>query len=128
VAILLICFLLGVGLGIAGKSLAALPTWIAPAFLVTVGAASIYYWRTLDETARKAHKFSWYWGSTIGIATVIVLVLLDRSGLNFIQSLADAGTLGENSSEAFINGAYAIFLLQTVTSAGVWGIWWLRMR
>ncbi|MEL6112331.1 MAG: hypothetical protein AAFR20_05955 [Pseudomonadota bacterium] len=127
-AFLIVCFSVGLYFGFVSDRPMLFPSWAAPAFLVFLIVGSVAYWRVLDETAREAHKFSWYWGSSIGVALVIAVWLLDRSGLNFIQSLADAGTLGADPSEAFTNGAYTILILQTVIYAFVWGGWWLRMR
>ncbi|MEL7016871.1 MAG: hypothetical protein AAGK60_12515 [Pseudomonadota bacterium] len=93
-AFLVICFVLSLGLGLASDSLMAFPSWLAPVFLVFLTGGSVFYWRSLDETAREAHKFSWYWGSSIGVGLVIAAWLLDRSGLNFIDAMANAGTLG----------------------------------
>lgn len=71
-----LCTLTVVGAG----TTAAMPFWAqqlgnAPSIGVVVLAAGLavflalhtyYWWRDLDEAAREAHKWAWWWGGNIG--------------------------------------------------------------
>jgi hypothetical protein len=38
-----------------------IPPWMIAVVLVFAVAATIWIWRALDEAAREAHKWAWYW-------------------------------------------------------------------
>jgi len=105
-----------------------LPKWIFIIFVLIVGVASIWYWRHIDETAKEAHKFSWYWGSSFGIALVVVFCVFSLAGLNTIHMFAWVMPDTPTPHDIFFAGIYAAVLAQVLCYGIVWIFWWLRMR
>ena len=81
------------------------------AFFVLAFAATIPWWRRLDDVQKSGHLVSWYWGGQIG--AVIVLMALG------------AGT-GVDSD--YSRGGVAVFLGEGVAFLVAWLIWRYRMR
>ena len=83
-------------------------------------AACVWWWRGIDEAAREAHKWAWWWGSTVGLcfAGVILLTLL-----------YGAGDLGEAPIKSILMLGTAIVTgCQMVGYSVAWAAWWLRRR
>ncbi len=81
------------------------------------------YWKRLDEAAREAHKFAWYWGGSLGLAVSGVLVGVLSGGV-------DASTLlwpgfEADASGYLMTGAIAVVAAQLVGYVLVWAGWWL---
>jgi hypothetical protein len=94
--------------------------WLMLALLVFALVITVLTWRRLDEAAREAHKWSWYWGATVGMTLAVPLFFFGA------QSAAIRGGLGLENS--FVTGALTVLALQ-ITGYGVaWGYWWLRRR
>lgn len=74
-------------------------------------AASIPWWRTMDDMQRHGHMISWYWGGMGG--GVIMLAWLV------------AGTGGDS---AVVKGAMALFVAQLVGFLIFWAVWMWRQR
>ena len=98
-------------------------------FLVVVMAAalalSIWWWRNLDEAAREAHKWAWYWGGSagmmLGLAVVFTLAIRHVDLGGFLS--ADTKPI-----DLVVGGMMSILLFQVVGYALAWGWWWARMR
>ncbi|MFA4937812.1 hypothetical protein [Brevundimonas sp.] len=99
-------------------------------FLVAVMAAtlavSIWWWRRLDEAAREAHKWAWYWGGSagmvVGLAAILTLTTRDVDLARFLP--ADA-----NPGDMIVGGMMSILLFQLGGYTLAWAWWWLaRMR
>ena len=99
-------------------------------FLIAVMAAtlavSIWWWRRLDEAAREAHKWAWYWGGSagmvVGLAAILTLTTRDVDLARFLP--ADA-----NPGDMIVGGMMSILLFQLVGYTLAWAWWWLaRMR
>ena len=99
-------------------------------FLVAVMAATlavtVWWWRRLDEAAREAHKWAWYWGGSagmmLGLALVITLATRDVDLARFLPADASSGDL-------VVGGMLSILLFQLAGYTLAWGWWWLaRMR
>lgn len=99
-------------------------------FLIAVMAAtlavSIWWWRRLDEAAREAHKWAWYWGGSagmvVGLASILTLTTRDVDLARFLP--ADA-----NPGDMIVGGMMSILLFQLAGYTLAWGWWWLaRMR
>lgn len=127
-------FVLGVGAGIGAAFLSDQPgvggLVGSGAFLIAVMAAvlviTMWWWRRLDEAAREAHKWAWYWGGSAGMAVGLALLLtvttrnVDLS--RFVAADASAGDL-------ILGGMMSILLFQLAGYTLAWGWWWLaRMR
>ncbi|MCY1648251.1 hypothetical protein OVA11_14625 [Caulobacter sp. SL161] len=83
---------------------------------------SVIYWRNIDEAAREAHKFAWFWGgSTTMLLGVGVALLIGDDRL-----VAIAGP--HSPSEWFAIGMFSLMAVQLAAYSLVWSIWWLRQR
>lgn len=92
------------------------------AVLAAMFAASVVYWRSIDEAAREAHKFAWFWGGSGGL-----LVMLPISAL--ISSERLTAVMGEHSpGEWVVFGMMSMLAAQIVGYLLVWAAWWLRQR
>lgn len=100
--------------GFLGYALLAL----APVMVV----ASVVYWRNIDEAAREAHKFAWFWGGSGSILVAAPLALL--IGDDRLTALAGQHT----SSEWFAIGVFSLLVFQLTAYVLVWAVWWIRQR
>ncbi|WP_296167836.1 hypothetical protein [uncultured Brevundimonas sp.] len=83
----------------------------------------VWWWRGIDEAAREAHKWAWWWGGTggtfVGVAVITSLQLGDATSANLMDF--SAGDLVAGSM-------LAILLFQLVGYGIAWAAWWLRHR
>jgi hypothetical protein len=94
--------------------------WLVAAILLLSGAATLLIWRRLDEAAREAHKWAWYWGGSAGLVAVLAMLMLgDRA----FDLAADVGL-----TNSFESGITAVLLLQVIGYLIAWAWWWLRRR
>ncbi len=106
------------GIGIAA---AAIVTAVAVALTVWI---CLLWWHGLDEAAREAHKWAWWWGGTAG-------TLLGGLGIIGLSIVGDAdgrlpGGLASLSQVDGIRLAVVTVLLLQVGGYGVaWAVWWL---
>lgn len=114
-----------------GASLALLPTGglgrtlQLVVMLVFVGLllwGTVAYWRALDEAAREAHKFAWYWGGSGGLFFTGVLL----SSLLGNPDLAER-IVGPDmaASDYAVFGITATVGFQVVGYVLTWAGWWL---
>ena len=96
------------------------------AALLFAAVTSVIWWRNIDEAAREAHKWSWYWGGSVGLGGVLVLFLL---------SLMSGGAFGRDWIIANGLGGYELALgmaagvvLPVGGYVAAWGIWWMKHR
>jgi len=96
---------------------------IAAAVALAMAAAlwaCVRWWKGLDEAAQEAHKWAWWWGSTVGLcfAGVILMTLL-----------YGAGDLGEAPIKSILMLGTAIVTgCQMVGYSVAWAAWWFRRR
>lgn len=106
-----------------------LPIWLA---LITPAAALVFggyaiaftlaYWRRLDEAAREAHKWAWYWGGSLGIAPGFFFATFDGA-------IGRAAWFGFNEPRELIEfGTLSIMLSMIACYLVAWGVWWFRKR
>ena len=93
--------------------------------MLVVAASSVLWWNTLDEAAREAHKWAWWWGSTGGLAVggVAVITLVGSAG-----SGAVLAALGPDPVDILLAGGLACALFQIIGYALAWAGWWLARR
>ncbi len=96
------------------------------ATLLVAAAVTFVWWRNIDEAAREAHKWSWYWGGSAGLCGVLVLFLLiNLTGGQFgRKAIAAWGLAGRELELGMAVGA----VLPVAGYALAWGIWWARRR
>lgn len=94
------------------------------ALAVTVPAVwfTLAYWRSLDEAAREAQKWAWFWGGSGGLAVGLLAISF--------QSHVIAGFLPPDPSpeRLMVAGASTVALAQLVAFFLAWAIWWWRRR
>lgn len=89
---------------------------------VAVAWVSMVYWRNLDEAAREAHKFAWWWGGCGGL--LLVLPILSLLPLTALEDL-----FGAHSPHGWVaGGVLGVLLLQTTGYLVAWAGWWLVRR
>lgn len=99
---------------------------VACAGLIALGYLCIYWWSRLDEAAREAHKWAWWWGGTSGTALGgVALIVLERAVLT---GPLQAGRLLGQPLDSMAVGALLLILLQAAGYALAWAAWWLRRR
>lgn len=95
---------------------------LAIAFPATI-AFMLKYWRRLDEAAREAHKWAWFWGGSLGIAPGFLAATWPH------QNMRLAAELGFAQPEELIKfGAHAVLASMMLGYAIAWGVWWFRKR
>jgi len=96
---------------------------IAAAVALSMGVglwASLKWWKGLDEAAQEAHKWAWWWGSTVGLAFAGVILL---------TLLYGAGELGQAPIKSMLMlGAAIVTGCQMVGYGVAWAAWWLKRR
>ena len=99
---------------------------IAGGGVVVLMIGTIVYWTRLDEAAREAHKWAFYWGGSVGIAVAVVALPV----LLALPEGADVPGYAGREDEA---GAAAFGVMGTLgcviagyTAAWLW--WWWRRR
>lgn len=119
--------------GIGGAVFAAsddLGFTVAPAVLasgalvatIVLTVASVIYWRNLDEAAREAHKFAWFWGGSASLAlTLPILPLLNTARLEAMFGPHPPG-------DWVIGGVLGLLGLQVAAYGLAWIGWWLVRR
>lgn len=95
--------------------------------VVMAGALGVaaWWWRRVDEAAKEAHKWAWYWGGSCGmlVGGVGLLTLSIRGG-----DIALPASLGETPAELLALGMMAIMMCQTVGYLIAWAGWWWSRR
>jgi hypothetical protein len=92
---------------------------LCPAIIVL----SIMHWRRLDEAAREAHKWAWYWGGSMGLIPGAAIAL----GEEFSVGLARR--LGFVEPHELLNfGGLAILVCMLIGYLIAWAVWWLWRR
>lgn len=120
----------GVGAGWLSRQ-AGLRGTIATAVLMALvlGAGvgvSALWWRRLDEAAREAHKWAWYWGGSLGMVVGLVGVLTLSARAVDISPLFRPDM---RPVDLIVAGMMSILVFQIVGYALAWAWWWLgRMR
>lgn len=90
-------------------------------------------WRRMDETAKEAHKFAWFWGGSIGLTIAVVaaeLFLIANVDLSSLASLPAGSKLGAARAPAafFLLGVIFATLCQFAGTLVTWAGWWLSKR
>ena len=85
-----------------------------------------WWWKGLDEAAREAHKWAWWWGSTFGLALggVGLLTLLGAAEGDGGASLF----AGQAPIDLLFLGVFAVVGVQALGYLIAWAIWWLQRR
>ena len=94
---------------------------------------TIYHWKRLDEAARSAHRWAWYWGGSLGLAAAMIFAAasLTWPGLQSVFT-ALAQTFDEpkrtpEQAYLFLGVAFT-GVAQGIGFLGAWFYWWLAKR
>lgn len=122
-ATMLLTITLTAGLRMSGVHL---PFAVRLAIGVPVMAAGIWatcaYWRTVDEAAREAQKWAWFWGGSFGLVVGFVMVsLLAFAPWELLPP-------GRSPRTLLFYGAGVMMLSQTIGFLAAWAYWWARRR
>lgn len=100
------------GIGLAVAVALTVLTWVCVA-----------WWSRLDEAAREAHKWAWWWGGTAGTALAgVILIGLQRT------AFADTALVGPHPLDSLSAGVLIVLLSQLAGYAVAWAAWWLARR
>jgi hypothetical protein len=106
--------------------------WILGAFAVAAMGISLWiglqWMRSIDEAAREAHKWAWYWGGNTGMAVGGVLVILAALPQAKMVQIP-AWYAGRNDPAAYAaTGAFGMLLLMLIGYLIAWAWWWWSHR
>jgi hypothetical protein len=95
---------------------------VIPAFLATCN-----YWRNIDEAAREAQKWAWFWGGSIGMALGVLAIAI---GFVRPEWFDIAAMLPEHATalSGIFYGAMAMVAAQLIGFVLAWAYWWARRR
>ncbi|WP_244286750.1 hypothetical protein [Caulobacter radicis] len=85
----------------------------------------VRWWRVADEAAREAHKWSWYWGGTAGLALAAVPFILLHTMPRIAEVLLPVGM---STPQAVVFGMALLGGFQLVGYGLFWAGWWLARR
>lgn len=117
--------LLGFGARAVNLSGGALIAMVA-LLVVAAGFGAVVYWRRLDEAAREAHKFAWYWGGSFGMGLAVALAVTLTKG-DFDPQLAQMSEAAGPGNFVGL-GMMAAMGIQAVCYLMVWSGWWISKR
>lgn len=102
-------------------------------YVIAVGLVSaitlpmtIIWWRGADEAVREAHKWSWFWGGSVGMVLTFALLGADAVFDGAWLSPFLNGTL--TLADAFRGGIFMVLSLMTAGYVIVWALWWLKRK
>jgi ABC-type cobalt transport system substrate-binding protein len=87
-------------------------------------AATLAYWRAIDELAREAHKRAWFWGGSLGMGAGLIALLI---GSEF-EPLASTTFAGASALEHMLFGGVFIYGIGLIGYLLAWAFVWWRAR
>ena len=85
----------------------------------------IWWWSRVDEAAREAHKWAWFWGGSCGMLVgFICLLTVSLRGAD----MPLPASLGATPHDLLVSGMMAILAFQIVGYGVAWAWWWLSRR
>ncbi|MBI1360322.1 MAG: hypothetical protein GC155_08570 [Alphaproteobacteria bacterium] len=105
------------------------------AILATVwaGVMVTIHWKRLDEAARQAHRWAWYWGGSLGLGAAFLaaaIAMKAPGGLGWMSSLAAPFLPTDLPHEQ--SYLFAGIILTVLAQMGgfllAWLWWWARRR
>lgn len=92
------------------------------AVLALMSWTMVIYWRNVDEAAREAHKFAWFWGGSGGLMLIPPIAPLISTAL--LESWFGPHT----PYEWALGGVIAVLTLEIGCYGLAWIGWWLVRR
>jgi hypothetical protein len=84
--------------------------------------AVLSYWRSIDELAREAQKWAWFWGGSCGLG--VGLLAVSAKPLNLVSVLP----AGSTPFEYLAFGGLAVLICQVAGFTVAWIYWWMARR
>ena len=91
--------------------------------LAVIGVILMRYWRGIDEAAREAQKWAWYWGGSIGMG--VAAVGLAMNPFDVVGLLVPAGA---DRRSLLLHGAGVVMFGQLIGFHLAWAYWWWSRR
>ena len=101
---------------------------VIAAVIAIVGFAYGAYWmKSIDEAAQEAHKWSWYWGGSAGLAVGMMICLLSMAPQS--AQWAIPAMNGRTDPFAYaITGAFGLMVIMLIGYGIAWAWWWFSRR
>ena len=97
---------------------------LAAGLAVFLALHTLYWWRALDEAAREAHKWAWWWGGNLGfIVGGAAVVIAALAGVNLLPA-----AVPHTDAALIALGVAAAFAAQAVGYGIAWCGWWIARR
>ena len=97
---------------------------LAAGLAVFLALHTLYWWRALDEAAKEAHKWAWWWGGNIGfIVGAAVFAIAALAGVNLLPA-----PIAQTEAALIPAGFFAAFTAQAIGYAVAWCGWWIARR
>jgi hypothetical protein len=102
----------------------------------TAVVLTVLHWKRLDEPAREAHKWAWFWGGSIGFAlgAIGASLVFAIPGLG-VWLEQTASTAAQRSHGKFPATSFAVFfgigavaVVTLVCHVSAWLYWWSKRR
>ena len=90
-------------------------------FFAAASALTWVYWRTIDEVAKEAQKWAWFWGGSIGMGLGFVATAVRPIGLASLFEGADPAHL-------MAYGGITVMVGQLLGFTIAWAYWWMSRR
>lgn len=119
-----------VAAGIVGFSLELGGIGIVAAAIVTAVAVALtvwiclLWWHGLDEAAREAHKWAWWWGGTAG-TLIGGLGIMALSMVGSEDGRLPGGLASLSPTDGAMLAVVTVLLLQVGGYGIAWAVWWL---
>ena len=107
----------------AGPLALVLMATVVAGFSVLAVWLTAMYWRRIDEAAREAHKWAWFWGGNVALVPVMIgfVMLLQRPDLG-----APLWPGFEPTPAHYVaTGGIIVILLLIIGYGLAWLFWWL---
>lgn len=106
---------------------------LTPVAMIWAAAMTMLHWKRLDEAARAAHRWAWYWGGSIGlagamIAAALMLVLPELASSAAALTHFIASPKYTTEQLALFSGVVLCGLAQAAGFLGAWIYWWAAKR
>lgn len=90
-------------------------------------AYGAYWMKSIDEAAQEAHKWSWYWGGSAGLAVGMVGFLLSMSPATASWTIPTLQ--GRTDPMAYATtGSLALMAVLIIGYGIAWAWWWFSRR
>jgi hypothetical protein len=97
---------------------------LAAGLAVFLALHTLYWWRSLDEAAKEAHKWAWWWGGNLGfIVGGAAVVIAALNGVHLLPA-----RVPHTDAALIAAGLIAALAAQAVGYTFAWCGWWVARR